>query len=136
MIFWTKFAQAGNFRPKTKKSEYKHWFYIFKLVLVPNFNLNWQFWFFWPNLPKKGISSRKWKITIARVSIVVTYIKPFHTGANRHNGNLISPHFLVGETIIISFDLNQTFLWWHDILLFKSIICWSMLEKTLYIKMY
>ena len=34
-------------------------FCIFKLVLVPNFSLNWQFWFFGPNLPKKGISG--WK---------------------------------------------------------------------------
>ena len=29
-------------------------FGILELVLVPNFSLNWQFWFFGPNLPKKG----------------------------------------------------------------------------------
>ena len=31
-------------------------FCIFELVLVPNFSLNWQFWFFGPNFPKKGVS--------------------------------------------------------------------------------
>ena len=28
-------------------------FRTFKLILVSNFNSNWQFWFFGPNLPKK-----------------------------------------------------------------------------------
>ena len=32
-------------------------FCIFKLVLIPNFNLNWKFWFSGPSLPKMGISS-------------------------------------------------------------------------------
>ena len=39
-------------------------FRIFKLVFVPNFSLNWQFWFFWPDLPKKGffgLKQKKWK---------------------------------------------------------------------------
>ena len=30
-------------------------FWILKLVKVLNFSSNWQFWFFGPNLPKKGI---------------------------------------------------------------------------------
>ena len=34
---------------------------MFKLVLVPNFSLNWQFWFFGSNLRKEGISSWKQK---------------------------------------------------------------------------
>ena len=29
-------------------------FFIFKLVYVPIFTLNWQLQFFWPNLPRKG----------------------------------------------------------------------------------
>ena len=29
---------------------------MFELILVPNFSLNQQFWLFWPNLPKKGIT--------------------------------------------------------------------------------
>ena len=36
-------------------------FRTFQLVLVSNFNLNWQFWYFGLNLPEKGISSRKRK---------------------------------------------------------------------------
>ena len=28
-------------------------FWIFKLVMVPNFSLKWQFWIFGPNLPNK-----------------------------------------------------------------------------------
>ena len=32
--------------------------YIFELVKVPNFNLNWQFWFLEPNLLKKSIWSK------------------------------------------------------------------------------
>ena len=36
-------------------------FCIFELVLLPNFSLNWQVWFFGPNLPKKGVFSLKQK---------------------------------------------------------------------------
>ena len=32
-------------------------FCIFKLALIPNFWVNWQFWVFGPNLSNKGISS-------------------------------------------------------------------------------
>ena len=38
-------------------------FLIFKLVLVPNFSLNWEFSFFWPDLSKKtfsGLKQKKW----------------------------------------------------------------------------
>ena len=38
-------------------------FFIFEIVYVLNFSLNWQFWFFGLNLPKKGICSlnqKKW----------------------------------------------------------------------------
>ena len=34
---------------------------IFKLVLIPNLSLNLQFWFFWPDLRKKGFSGLKQK---------------------------------------------------------------------------
>ena len=61
MIFWTKFAQKVCFPPKTEKVNTTIEFYIFKLVKVPNFSLNWQFWFFGPNLPKKGVSGLKGK---------------------------------------------------------------------------
>ena len=52
-----KFVPKGHFQSKTEKVNSTNKFYIFKLVLVPNFSLNWQIWFSGPNLPKKGISS-------------------------------------------------------------------------------
>ena len=58
-----KFAQKGYFQSKTEKVNSTTKFCIFKLVLVPNFSLNWQFWLSGLNLPKKGISSlnqKKW----------------------------------------------------------------------------
>ena len=51
MIFWTKFVQKGCFRSKTANTTIE--FCIFELVLAPNFNLNWQFYVFRPNLPNK-----------------------------------------------------------------------------------
>ena len=36
-------------------------FCIFKLVLIPNFSLNWKFWFVEPNLPQKNIYGQKTK---------------------------------------------------------------------------
>ena len=35
--------------------------HVLELVYIPNFNLNWQFWFFGRNLSKKDISGRKEK---------------------------------------------------------------------------
>ena len=49
--------------PKTEKVNIIIDFCIFKLVLVPNFSLNWQFWDFWPDLRKKafyGLKQKKW----------------------------------------------------------------------------
>ena len=58
---WTKFAQKRYFWSRTEKVNIIIEFHIFKLVLVPNFSLNWQFWLFWPDLPKKGCSDLKQK---------------------------------------------------------------------------
>ena len=58
-----KFASKRYFQSKREKVNSTTKFCIFKLVLQPNFSLNWQFWFSGPNLPKKGISSlhqKKW----------------------------------------------------------------------------
>ena len=42
-------------------------FYILQLVYVPNFSLNWQYWFFGPNLSKKGyFRSKTEKLDISR----------------------------------------------------------------------
>ena len=56
MDFWTKLAGW-----KKKKVNTTIEFCIFELVKKPNFILNWQFWFFGPNLPKKGIYNLKQK---------------------------------------------------------------------------
>ena len=61
LIFWTKFAQKGIPGKKTEKVNITIEYRLFKLVLVPNFSSNWQFWFFWPDLPKNGFSGLKQK---------------------------------------------------------------------------
>ena len=49
---------------------------------------------------KIGFTNWNTKITLLRSSMVVTcYIKLFQTGANRHNGILMSLFLLVAETI-------------------------------------
>ena len=53
LIFWAKFDQRKYFRSKMEKLKITIEFCILKLVLLLHFNLNWQFWFFGPNLPKK-----------------------------------------------------------------------------------
>ena len=42
------------FGPNTEKVNSTIKFCLFKLVLVPNFSLKWQFWFFGPSLTPKG----------------------------------------------------------------------------------
>ena len=168
MISWVKFSQKGCFWSQTEKVNITTEFCVFELVYVPNFSLNWQIWFFGPNLPKKGISGqkrKKWtsphwilqiriilctefqfkwqfcflflfffdqiwpkrvfpaekgKIVLVRGSMVVTYyITIFRTGANRHNGSLMSLLLLVAGTIysnnennkksIKSYNVNEVF---------------------------
>ena len=61
---WTKFAQERYLWSKTEKLNIIFEFRLFKLVLVPDFSLNWQFSFFWPDLAKKngfsGLKQKKW----------------------------------------------------------------------------
>ena len=59
LTFWIKFVWKWCFRSKTKKVNITTELSIFELILEPNFSLNWQFWFFGSNLPKKGISGQK-----------------------------------------------------------------------------
>ena len=61
LTFWTKFAQKEYFQSKTKKVKSIIEFWIFQLLYVSSVTLNWQFWHFAPNLPKKGILHRKRK---------------------------------------------------------------------------
>ena len=101
LIFWTKFVQKGYFQSKTEKVNITIKFCIFKLVQVPNFSLHWQFWFFWTKFAQKGYPVEHGKIALVRVSMVVTYyIKLFRTGADRHNGILMSLLLLVQKTAI------------------------------------
>ena len=48
---------------------------LFKLVLVPNFSWNWQFWIFRPDLPKKVFSGLKQKKWIPYIFYIILHIK-------------------------------------------------------------
>ena len=65
---------------------------------------------------KIGFTNWNAKIALLRASMVVTYyIKLFRTGADRHNGILMSLLFLVAETIM------EIFCLWIELHLFISI---------------
>ena len=73
--FWTKFAQEIYLWTKTEKVNMINEFHIFKLVLLPNFSLNWQFWFFWRDLPKKGFSGLKQKRWTPHIFYIILHIQ-------------------------------------------------------------
>ena len=75
MNFWTKFAQERYLWSKPEKLNIIIEFHLFKLVLVPNFSLNWQFWFFWPDLPKKGFSGLKQKKWRPHIFYIIPHIQ-------------------------------------------------------------
>ena len=81
---------------------------MFELLQVQNFSLNWWFWLFGLNLPKKGTSDLKQKDrTFVCVQMIVTYyIKLFRTGAERHNGILMFLLLLIAETITLEHLAN------------------------------
>ena len=67
LIFWTKFDQKGYFQLKTEKVNTTIEFCIFKLVWVPSFSWNWQFWFLDQICPKRAFAvgnRKKMNITI------------------------------------------------------------------------
>ena len=100
--------------------------------------------FFWPNLPKNGISSRSGKIALVRASMVVTYyIKLFRRGVEKHR-ILMSLLLLVVEatswgwartfdlqlnmtccaSLVVS-ELKFIFHWWARVLMSsKSLLIW------------
>ena len=99
LIFWTKFAQKAEFQSKTEKVNITIEFCILELVYVPNFSLNWHWFFFYQICPKREFPVENGKIALVRASIVVTYhIRLFRTWAGRHNGILILLLLLVAET--------------------------------------
>ena len=73
--FWTKFAQERYLWSKTEKLNIIIEFCLFKLVLVPNFSLNWQFWFFWPDLPRSGFSGLKQKKWTPHIFYIILHIQ-------------------------------------------------------------
>ena len=60
---------------KNKKVNIIIEFCIFKLVLVPTFSLNWQFWLFRPDLPRKGFSVLNQKKWTPHIFYVILHIK-------------------------------------------------------------
>ena len=88
-------------------------------------SFKWQFcflflFFFDQIWPKRVFPAEKGKIVLVRGSMVVTYyITIFRTGANRHNGSLMSLLLLVAGTIysnnennkksIKSYNVNEVF---------------------------
>ena len=73
-----------------------------ELVLVPNFNLNFNFEFLTKFAPKENFQSKKRKNrTCACVHGRYLHIKIFHTGADRHNGILMSLLLLATETKVL-----------------------------------
>ena len=68
IVFWKKIPKKGYFRSKTENMTITIQFFIFELVYVPNFSLNWQFSFFGQNLPKKGISDQQQRKRISSLN--------------------------------------------------------------------
>ena len=61
---------------KNRKSEHHHWIpHIQISLLVPNFCFNWQFWFFWPDLSKKGFSGLKQKKWTPHIFYIILHIQ-------------------------------------------------------------
>ena len=72
---WTKCAQERYLWSKTEILNIIIEFRLLKLALVPNFSWNWQFWFFWPDLRKKGFSGLKQKKWTLHVVYIILHIQ-------------------------------------------------------------
>ena len=59
---------------KNRKIEHYH-HRLFRLVYVPNFRFNRQFWFFWPDLSKKGFSGLKQKKWTPHIFYIIVHIQ-------------------------------------------------------------
>ena len=125
-VFLDQICPRRVFPAKNGKSEHHHTeFCKFELFYVPNFSLSdsfvFCFCFFFDQIwPKRVFPAEKGKIVLVRGSMVVTYyITIFRTGANRHNGILMSLLLLVAGTInsnnknnkksIKSYNVNEVF---------------------------
>ena len=63
-IFWNKFTQKGYFRSKGESVDMTIEFWIFELVQIQKFSLNWKYWSFIPKLSRENMSSQKLNIAI------------------------------------------------------------------------
>ena len=68
--FWTKFTQEKYLYSETENVKIIIEFHIFKLALVPNFRLNWQFWFFLTRFTQKGFFNIFYIIQHIQISLV------------------------------------------------------------------
>ena len=75
LIFWNKVAQNGYFQSKLEKMDTTIEFCIFKSVYIPNFTLNWQFWFFWQICPKNYFLSKTEKVNITNEFCIFELVK-------------------------------------------------------------
>ena len=95
LIFWIEFVQKV-FPVKNRKSEQHHWILHIRISLGTKFQLKLTILIFLTKFAQKGKNE---KIAFVRASMVVSYhVKHFRTGAERHNGILMSLLLLVGET--------------------------------------
>ena len=73
--FFDQIGPKSYFWSKTEKVNIIIELCIFKLVLVPNFRLAWKFWYFWPNLPKKGFPGLKQKKWTSHIFYIILLIQ-------------------------------------------------------------
>ena len=97
MNFGTKFFQKRYFRWETEKNEHQHLIMHLRIRLGIKFQLKLIVLMFGPNLLKKGIWVLKLKEKSPWRYLLTYYIKLLCTGANRHNGILMSLLLLVTE---------------------------------------
>ena len=85
-------------------------FWIFKLVEVIIFSLNWHFFFFLNQIcPKKEFPVKNWKIALSTVTwSLLTKIKLFRTGFDRHNGG--SPPSSRGDNYDVGIEASIHYL--------------------------
>ena len=91
MNFFNKTCRESS---KTEQVNITIEFYIFEIVEVPHFNLNWQFRIFGPNYHKKSnsdLKKRKIKITI-EYSTYSNYFK-FQISASPNNYDFLQQFF-------------------------------------------
>ena len=100
LIFLSQIYPTIVVSSRKQKSEHHHWILHFQIVLVIKFQLNMTFLTFCTKFARKGYF---------RVQINTYYIKLFRTGADKHNGILMSLLLLVAETIIKDCD-NVVFI--------------------------